>query len=77
MKIDADKVYLYRVEIDRAEAPFEAYRDLAYRALSKVDLNLPAEGAVFLKPNATVLFPAEKRIVTHPGFLAGMLDALM
>lgn len=77
MKIDADRVYLYRVEIDRAEAPFEAYRDLAYHALSKVDLNLPAEGTILLKPNATVLFPAEKRIVTHPGFLAGMLDALM
>ncbi len=77
MKIDADKVYVYRVEIDRAEAPFEAYRDLAYRALSRVDLSLPAEGTILLKPNATVLFPAEKRIVTHPGFLAGMLDALM
>ncbi len=77
MKVEPDRVYLYRVEIDRAEAPFEAYRDLAYRALGRVDLSLPAEGTVLLKPNATVLFPAEKRIVTHPGFLAGMLDALM
>ncbi len=77
MKIEADRVYLCRAEIDRAEAPFERYRDLAYDALNRVDLPLPAEGKILLKPNATVLYPAEKRIVTHPGFLGGMIDALV
>lgn len=77
MRIDIDRVYLFRAQIEGNEAPFEAYRDLAHAALRHVDLALPEEGTVLLKPNATVLFPAEKRIVTHPGFLAGMADALM
>ena len=38
---------------------------------------LPAFGTVLLKPNATVLFPAVKRIVTHPGFQAGVVDTLV
>lgn len=77
MRIDSDRVYLFRAQIEGNEAPFEAYRDLAQAALRLVDLALPEEGTVLLKPNATVLFPAEKRIVTHPGFLAGMADALV
>ena len=77
MRIDGDKVYLFRAEITGNEAPFEAYRDLAHEALRNVDLALPEAGPVLLKPNATVLFPAQKRIVTHPGFLAGMADALV
>ncbi|MCY3766693.1 MAG: DUF362 domain-containing protein, partial [Gemmatimonadetes bacterium] len=77
MRIDSDRVYLFRAQIEGNEAPFEAYRDLAHAALRHVDLALPEEGTVLLKPNATVLFPAEKRIVTHPGFLAGMADALV
>ena len=77
MRIDGDKVYLFRAEITGNEAPFEAYRDLAHEALRILDLALPEAGTVLLKPNATVLFPAQKRIVTHPGFLAGMADALV
>lgn len=77
MRIDSERVYLFRTGIEGNEAPFEAYRDLAHEALRRVDLALPEEGTVLLKPNATVLFPAEKRIVTHPGFLAGMADALV
>ena len=77
MRIDSEKVYLFRTGIKGNEAPFEAYRDLAHSALRRVDLAVPEEGTVLLKPNATVLFPAEKRIVTHPGFLAGMADALV
>ncbi len=77
MRIDSDRVYLFRAGIEGNEAPFEAYRDLAHAALRRIDFALPDEGTVLLKPNATVLFPAEKRIVTHPGFLAGMADALV
>ena len=77
MRIDGDKVYLFRAEITGNEVPFEAYRDLAHEALRILDLALPEAGAVLLKPNATVLFPAQKRIVTHPGFLAGLADALV
>ena len=77
MRIDRGKVYLYRVNVTGNEAPFEVYRDLACDALRNVDLAIPETGTVLLKPNATVLFPAEKRIVTHPGFLAGMADALV
>jgi uncharacterized protein (DUF362 family) len=77
MKLDSDKVYIYHTAIEEAEAPAQAYRDLAYSALSAVDLELPAAGKIVLKPNATVLFAPEKRIITHPGFLAGMLDVLL
>ena len=77
MRTDSDSVYLYRVEIKGNEAPFEEYRNLALEALRRLDLALPEAGTVLLKPNATVLFPAKKRIVTHPGFLAGMADALV
>ncbi|MDE3001255.1 MAG: DUF362 domain-containing protein [Gemmatimonadota bacterium] len=77
MRIDSERVYLFRAGIEVNEAPFEAYRDLAHEALRRVGLALPEDGTVLLKPNATVLFPAEKRIVTHPGFLAGMADALV
>lgn len=77
MRIKTGQVYVHRTEINRAEAPFERYRDLAYTALNTLDLPLPTEGKILLKPNATVLYPPEKRIVTHPGFLAGMLDALV
>lgn len=76
MRIDSERVYLFRAGIEGNEAPFEAYRELAHAALRRIDLALPKEGTVLLKPNATVLFPAKKRIVTHPGFLAGMADAL-
>ena len=39
MKIDPNNVYIYRTSIDRAEAPFEIYRDLAYTALSALELD--------------------------------------
>jgi uncharacterized protein (DUF362 family) len=70
-------VYLYRVPIEADEAPFEQYQDLARAALGAVELELPAQGTVVLKPNITVLFPAARRITTHPGFIAGMLEALV
>ena len=77
MKIDPDRVYVYRVPIDGNEASTETYRELAYTALSRLDLDVPAEGRVLLKPNLTVLFPADRRIITHPGFVSGLLDVLM
>ena len=77
MKIHPDRVYLYRARIERDEAPFAQYRSLAYAALNAVELELPATGKVLLKPNATVLFPPEKRVITHPGFVGGMIDALV
>lgn len=77
MKINPDAVYLYRVPIDTDEAPFERYRDLAKAALRAVDLDLPAQGNIVLKPNITVLFPATHRVITHPGFIAGMVEALV
>jgi uncharacterized protein (DUF362 family) len=77
MQIHPDKVYLYRARIEGAEAPLAQYRSLAYAALNAVELDLPRTGTVLVKPNATVLFPAEKRIITHPGFVGGILDALV
>jgi uncharacterized protein (DUF362 family) len=76
MRLDGDKVYYFGTQIDEAEAPLEDYHSLASKALGNVDLELPSEGKILLKPNATVLYPAEKRIITHPGFLAGILDSL-
>ncbi len=77
MQIHPDKVYLYQARIEADEAPFAQYRSLAYAALNSLDLGLPAKGTVLVKPNATVLFPAEKRVITHPGFVGGVLDALV
>ena len=71
-----DAVYLARSPIDRADAPFATYRELAYRTLAALEVPLPAAGNILLKPNATVLYPPEKRVITHPGFVGGLLDAL-
>lgn len=82
MKIDPDKVYLYGMDAEVEEtpegpvAPFDTYRRLACEALARVELSLPGTGKILLKPNATVLYPPERRIITHPGFLAGLLDEL-
>ena len=75
MKIDNDVVYLARVPIDADVAPGERYRELARAALDGLDLDLPDSGTVVLKANATVLFPADNRIITHPDFLAGLVES--
>lgn len=82
MDITDDRVYIARapegaVDAASAVAPFEAYRDLAYAALRALDIADTGPGSVLLKPNATVLYPPEQRIITHPGFLAGLIDALV
>jgi len=77
MELDAGKVYLYRTEIDVPEAPFDDYRTLARSALSRLDLELPATGQIVLKPNITIAAPPETRIITHPGFIVGLLDVLI
>lgn len=76
MPIHPDAVYLARAPINRADAPFATYQELAYRTLAALEVPLPAAGTVLLKPNATVLYPPEKRVITHPGFVGGLLDAL-
>ncbi|MDP6776775.1 MAG: DUF362 domain-containing protein [Candidatus Latescibacteria bacterium] len=77
MRIDADRVYVYRVSIDSNCAPKERYRELAYDALSRLDLGVPEEGRILLKPNLTVLWEADRRVITHPGFVSGILDVLL
>ncbi len=77
MRIDPEAVYLLYSPIDDDHAPFATYRDLAYKALGALELDLPANGSILLKPNATVLYPPDKRVITHPGFLAGLLDTLL
>jgi uncharacterized protein (DUF362 family) len=74
--IEKDKVYMARTPIEGDHASYETYRELAFRALSALEVPLPTSGTILLKPNATVLFPADKRVITHPGFVAGMLEAL-
>jgi uncharacterized protein (DUF362 family) len=76
-QIDPQKVYIVRTPLEDNVAAFDTYRELASRALGAASFELPANGKVLLKPNATVLFPPDKRIITHPGFLAGMIDALL
>ena len=71
-----DAVYLAHSPIDRADAPFATYQELAHRTLAALEVPLPDAGTVLLKPNATVLYPPEKRVITHPGFVGGLLDAL-
>jgi|GEM_PF-2171982 len=77
MKIKPDTVYLYRVPITTNHAPFATYRELAHAALRLLEPDLPTGGTMLLKPSATVLFPADRRVITHPAFLAGMIDALV
>ena len=81
MQITEDRVYIRRalegvIDLGAMEAPFDAYRNLAHDALCS--LSLPDAGGrdVLLKANATVLYPPDLRIITHPGFLAGLTDAL-
>ena len=75
MKLEDDVVYLARVPIDTNVAPGERYHELARAALDGLDLDLPASGTIVLKANATVLYPADKRIITHPHFLAGLVES--
>lgn len=77
MNVHADKVYLYRTEIDSTEVPSARYEELAFAALSRLELPLPAQGTVVLKPNITIPAEPETRIITHPGFVVGLLRALM
>ena len=68
-----DVVYLARVPVAGDTAPPATYRQLARAALDGLDLpGLPERGTVLLKSNSTVLFPADKRVITHPAFLAGL-----
>lgn len=76
MKLSPDCVYIARQPVDGNEAPFEDYRQLAHSALDPLELALPATGDICLKPNATVLNAPEKRIIVHPGFIAGMIESL-
>ena len=76
MKLSPDCVYIARHPVDGNEAPFEDYQRLAHKALDDLDLGLPDTGDLALKPNATVLYRPEKRIIVHPGFLAGMIESL-
>ena len=76
MQILPDAVYILRKPVTGSKAPYDDYRDLSRTALSLADLSLPETGDVLLKANATVLNEPDMRIITHPGFLAGMIDAL-
>jgi uncharacterized protein (DUF362 family) len=77
MKLTDDVVYLARVPIDTNVDSGPRYRELAHKALDGLDLDIPETGKVLLKANATVLFPAEKRIITHPHFLAGLAESFV
>ncbi len=77
MQMHSDKVYLARTPIDRAEAPFATYRELAQRTLVALDFPLPGAGPVVVKPKATVRFPPDKRVIAYPGFVGWLLDALV
>lgn len=77
MKPSDNVVYLARVPIDTNVAPGARYQELARAALDGLDLDVPDSGTVLLKANATVLFPADKRVITHPDFLAGLAEAFV
>ncbi|MEW6752699.1 MAG: DUF362 domain-containing protein [Candidatus Latescibacterota bacterium] len=77
MRIEPERVYLYRRPVDSAVLPSAAYQDLAYAALSRLDLELPADGTIAIKPNITIPAGPETRIVTHPGFVVGILRRLL
>jgi uncharacterized protein (DUF362 family) len=75
MKLQNDVVYLARVPIETNVASGDSYRQLARAALDPLELELPSSGSIMLKANATVLFPADKRVITHPHFLVGLVES--
>ena len=77
MSRSSEDVFLLRYDVDSNVMPFGAYQQAAHTAVSAAGVEYPDSGTVLLKPNATVLFKPEKRIATHPGFLAGMVDGLV
>lgn len=77
MRLEPDRVYLYRTEVDSDQVPFERYEALAYDALSRLDLELPTEGTIAFKPNITIPVEPDTRIITHPGFVVGLLKRLI
>ncbi|MFA6108609.1 MAG: DUF362 domain-containing protein [Candidatus Latescibacterota bacterium] len=77
MRVKADRVYLYRTAIDDDVAPFGRYEELAHDALSRLDLDLPGTGTLAFKPNITIPAEPDTRIVTHPGFVVGLLRRLL
>lgn len=77
MELQPGRVYLYRTAVDSNVVPFERYRDLAYQALSRLDVPLPAAGTIAFKPNLTVPTEPDTRIITHPGFVLGLLQCFI
>ena len=77
MELQPGRVYLYRTAVDGNVVPFGHYRDLAYQALSRLDVPLPAEGTIAFKPNLTVPTEPDTRIITHPGFVLGLLQCFV
>jgi uncharacterized protein (DUF362 family) len=77
MQIEANRVYLSRTAADSNVVASERYQELAYTALSCLDLELPAEGMIALKPNITIPVAPDTRIITHPGFIAGIIQRLL
>ncbi len=74
MELQPGRVYLYRTPVDSNLVPFERYRDLAYQALGRLDVPLPTDGTIVFKPNITVAAEPDTRIITHPGFVLGLLQ---
>jgi uncharacterized protein (DUF362 family) len=77
MYLDPQRVYLYRVPQDRDVVPSAEYEQLAYAAMCRLDLELPATGSIALKPNITIPATPDSRIITHPGFVVGMVRRLL
>ncbi|HJP31051.1 MAG TPA: DUF362 domain-containing protein [Candidatus Latescibacteria bacterium] len=77
MRLDMECVYLYRTDVEGTTAPFERYREFAREALQRLELPLPETGTILLNPNITVPAAPDSRIITHPGFIAGLVDALL
>ena len=77
MKFDTQCVYLYHTDVTGSTAPFEHYREFAREALTQLELPLPATGTILLNPNVTITATPDSRIITHPGFIAGLVDALL
>ena len=46
MIVQSDTVYLARSPVDRADAPFATYRELAHRTLAALEMPLPAAGTI-------------------------------
>jgi uncharacterized protein (DUF362 family) len=77
MEMRPDCVYLYRLNVDATVLPAGQYTEAARQSLGRLEFPVPRDGSVVVKPNITIPATPDTRIITHPGFVVGLLQQFM